>query len=49
MKRIPILIEKDAHEKLRNIAFNDNTSISHHIRKAVAEYLRKKEFTDDKV
>lgn len=49
MKRIPIIIEEDSHEKLRKIAFDDKTSISHHVRKAIFEYLSKKEFTDEKI
>lgn len=43
MKRIPVIVPDEHHEKLRTIAFEKRTSISEEIRKAIDEYLRKED------
>lgn len=42
MKRIPINLKDKQHEALRTLAYQENNSISDHVRKAVDEYLKKK-------
>lgn len=43
MKRIPVMLDEKQHEILRKLAFDTKLSISEHIRRAVDEYLARKE------
>lgn len=40
MKRILVNLKDKQHEDLRVMAFEDKSSISHHIRKAIDEYIK---------
>ena len=42
MKRLPINLKDKQHEDLRNIAFKDKKSMSDIIRKAIDEYINKR-------
>lgn len=41
MKRIPVYIPEEHHERIRVLAFKNNVSMAEEIRKAINEYLRK--------
>lgn len=43
MKRLPVNLKDKQHEDLRKVAFEENKSISHIIRKAIDEYLKRKD------
>ncbi|MDB5055060.1 MAG: hypothetical protein JWM44_3110 [Bacilli bacterium] len=40
--RIPVIIPDEHHEELRRIAYEEKSSMSEEVRKAIAEYLERK-------
>jgi metal-responsive CopG/Arc/MetJ family transcriptional regulator len=42
VKRIPVNLKEHQHESLRTLAFKDKNSISDQVRKAIDDYLKKR-------
>lgn len=48
MKRFPVNLKDKQHESLRELAYQEKNSISDQIRKAIDEYLKRKNGTPER-